>query len=37
MICGKKFERKIAEKFMSSRYCQGGSVEIAWNELKGQR
>ena len=35
MKCRKEFERKIAEKFMNSRYCQGSSVEMAWDELKG--
>ena len=33
--CRKEFERKIAKKFMNSRYCQGSSVEMAWDELKG--
>ena len=34
MKCRKEFERKIAGKFMNSKYCQGSSVEMAWDELK---
>ena len=33
--CRKEFERKITQKFTTSRYSQGSSVEMAWEELKG--
>ena len=34
MKCKQEFERKITQKFATSRYSQGSSVEMAREELK---